>query len=341
MNKMASNLRPSTTIGIVAFSMTCFPCFHPLGAQDQPANGGANESATASPFKARLEERRIALEKKEEEVQRLRDEIKDKLGDVRVRTQRETEQAKTRLLVAQKSREVAELNVTAYEQGVYPQELQARQGQVRLAEEQLARTDAWLKRREQALADGKVTAEQLEVDKLSKQKADYELHEARVYLDVLQRYGKERRLKELQALVERAKAEEFAAQAELLMAEQREARFHDYLSRFKVIAPDDQVLALLHDAIKLEEGIATTLREAKTVAAGPAEVGPDGSDSKAERLRKMHEDVVKMTKQATVEISEAIALAEYVRQERMHLMKEEADLQRARTELEALEKAGR
>ena len=130
---------------------------------------------------------------------------------------------------AKLSREIAEIAVKEYEQGIYLQNVATAEGEMRLAESDAKRGTDQIKHSSEILERVKKAASgsvfdtmsvvqveaMVKVAELSKRKAEFEVEQAKSKLKLLQEYEKPKRLKELRSEVEKARSDELAKEQTL------------------------------------------------------------------------------------------------------------------------------
>ena len=120
------------------------------------------------------------------------------------------QQAQASYQQAKLTREVAELAVKEYEQGIYLQDLATIQGQVALAMSDQERAVDRLEWSKKMVFKGRLSEATNIADQLAKQQADFSLEQAQTQLKVLKEYTKEKQMKSLRSDVEKAKADELS-----------------------------------------------------------------------------------------------------------------------------------
>ena len=121
--------------------------------------------------------------------------------------------AEIELQKARLTRELAEITVREYPEGVYKQDYAAVDGEVKLAESDRIRAEDRLEWSAKMLEKGFVSRGQNISDMLTLQRAKFSLEQARTKRAVLEKYTKEKTLKDLTSEVEKAHSEELASQA--------------------------------------------------------------------------------------------------------------------------------
>jgi hypothetical protein len=190
---------------------------------------------------------------------------------------------------AKLAREIKEIEFTEYDAGISLQDLAAAEARIRAGEaglkvaaEDLARRTAVFEKIKK-ISSGSIydtvaedqSEDRVKMAELAKTKAELELEQAKSKLVVLKEYEKPKRLKELRAAIEQARADE-------LEQHQRCGLERDVLARMKREAqgptPPAQlqpILSLVSDAARLDGEI-----HAKLAALGPNEARPDSASRK-------------------------------------------------------------
>lgn len=132
----------------------------------------------------------------------------------RLRAQRlATRKAKDFSEIARLTRELAEIAVEEYEEVNYPRDLATVEGEIKLAESDLTRSEdrlAWAKR---MFEKGYVSQAQKVSEELKVRKGQFALEQAQSKRNVLVDYTKSKTIKELRSAVEKAHSDELAKQA--------------------------------------------------------------------------------------------------------------------------------
>ena len=130
---------------------------------------------------------------------------------------------------AKLTREVAEIAVKEYVEGVYLQERATIKGEIKLAESDLARAEDRVDWATRMLDKGYVSKAQQVSEDLNFQKAKFALEQAQRKMKVLEDFTKAKTIKELKSEVEKAQSDELAKQQTLEAGEGqgREAREAD------------------------------------------------------------------------------------------------------------------
>jgi multidrug efflux pump subunit AcrA (membrane-fusion protein) len=152
---------------------------------------------------------------------------------------------------AKVAREVAELAVAEYQSGVFTPQLKLLENEISLAELGLKQAEqalATLKRRSEK---GLATKQQVGGAELKLQKCRLTLEKAHSKKATLEKYTREKTLKELQSKVERARSIELAQQAQLGREQAIEEQLKKEIEHCQVRAPSS---GIVHYAEQIEEG---------------------------------------------------------------------------------------
>jgi HlyD family secretion protein len=114
---------------------------------------------------------------------------------------------------ARLARNAAESAVQWYEKVTYPQDKTTYQGQIALASSDLERAIDRLKWSTEMKKKGLVSVSTNVADQLTKQKAEFDLEQAKTQYDVLEKYAKDKERKTLRSNLEKARSVEQAKQA--------------------------------------------------------------------------------------------------------------------------------
>jgi RND family efflux transporter MFP subunit len=164
--------------------------------------------------------------------------LKDNLANQQIATERADADYKN----AQKTREVAEINVEEYIKGIYPQEEKTILGEIKLAQSELARSEDRLEWSEDMLKLGYISQAQNLADKFDLQKANFNLEQAEKRLEVLKIYTKDKQVKSLEGDVEKAKADELAKQSTFELEKEKEERLRRMIEKCQIFAPGNGIV---------------------------------------------------------------------------------------------------
>jgi len=196
-----------------------------------------------------------------------------------------TQAAKATYNNARLTREVAEIAVVEYEQGVYPSDLQTIQGELKRAELGLPEAEATLERTRRArqrlndvlgrngraVEPGDIVAE-VDLDDrvnaanqaLSRERLSLEIAQAK--LNLLLNYTRGKTIKELKTEVEKARSDELVKELRWELEKEKEGKLQRQINGCKLYAPSDGFVVYAPDpkrAVVIEEG--ATVRERQRV----------------------------------------------------------------------------
>jgi RND family efflux transporter MFP subunit len=162
---------------------------------------------------------------------------------------------------ARLTREVAEIALKEYEEGIYPQERAAIQGEIKMAELGQKKTAARLERthrarqklndvlgrKERATESGDILAEvdlddRLDAADQALSRERLSLERAQTKLNVLQNYTKGKTIKELKSEVQKAHFDEFAKQQRWEFEKEKAAKLERQIAHCKIYAPAEGVV---------------------------------------------------------------------------------------------------
>jgi RNA polymerase sigma factor (sigma-70 family) len=151
---------------------------------------------------------------------------------VRLRAQQlATRKAKAEYQIARLTRELAEIALEVYEEVVYPRDLASAEGEIKLAESDLKRTQDRLDWAQRMFDKGYVNDGQKASEELGFQKAKFALEQTESKREVLVKYTKARTIKELRMMIEKARAEEQAKQDSWEIESIKELEIQDRVRR--------------------------------------------------------------------------------------------------------------
>ena len=148
-------------------------------------------------------------------------------------------QARSAYDQARLTREVAEIAVNEYVQGIFEQDRKTIEGEIALADSNRERAEDRVKWSNEMLKKGFVSPAQNHSDRLSLLQAEFSQEQVQTKMNVLQKYTKAKTTKELQSEVEKAKADELAKKATL---DREEARVNGRDGNARLRAPADGVV---------------------------------------------------------------------------------------------------
>jgi hypothetical protein len=148
----------------------------------------------------------------------------DPAAEARLRAQRlKTRLAKAAYEIARLNRELAEIAVCQYAEGIFVQDRSTVEGEIKLAESDRVRSEDRLDWAKRMFSKGFVSKAQLVTEELNFKKAQFALEQAQSKLDVLLKYTKEKTIKELESEVKHAHNEELDKKAAWKHEEANEA----------------------------------------------------------------------------------------------------------------------
>jgi HlyD family secretion protein len=153
--------------------------------------------------------------------------LRDQLVNQRITTK----SAEANYLNARLTREVAEIAVKEYVEGVYVQDLATVEGEIKLAESDLMRAEDRLEWARRMFGKGYVSMATKVSEELNFKKAQFALEQAQSKKKVLEDYTKARTIKELKSEVKKARIDELDKRAAWKQAEAMEAELERQVER--------------------------------------------------------------------------------------------------------------
>jgi HlyD family secretion protein len=135
------------------------------------------------------------------------------------------------------AREVAEIAVVEYKEGIFVQELATIEGNLKLAESELIRAEDNLDWSRRMYDKGYQSLSAKVADELKFKKSQFALEQTQSKRQVLLNFTKGKTIKELERAVETARARELVKQAALARERSAVKRLGDQVQRCKVVAP--------------------------------------------------------------------------------------------------------
>ena len=185
---------------------------------------------------------------------------------------------------ARLTREVAQIAVKEYKEGIYLQDRATIQGGIKLAESALQTTRAELERTRRArgrLSDALARRQGLSaaadiladlklenrVDSLEQRlmRDQFALETAQSKLHVLEQYTKARTVKDLESKVERDLSDELAKKQTYQLQRDKEAKLEKQIAHCKILAPIGGVIVYANDPARQLGGLAQPIEEGATV----------------------------------------------------------------------------
>jgi multidrug efflux pump subunit AcrA (membrane-fusion protein) len=176
---------------------------------------------------------------------------------------------------ARLTREVAEIAVKEYEEGIYLQDKATIQGEIKLADSDLYRASDRVDWANRMYEKGYVSKAQKVSEELNYQKAKFALEQAQSKLHVLEEYTKGKTIKELRSEVEKALSDELAKKQTFQLEKDKEAKLVRQIANCKLFAPGDGIVVYANDPMRsfgsnqpqIEEG--ATVRERQKIFSLP------------------------------------------------------------------------
>ena len=197
--------------------------------------------------------------------------LKDQLTNQKIATQG----AEASFQNARLTREVAEIAVKEYEEGIYLQDKATIQGEIKLAESDLARAADRVDWANRMFDKGYVSKAQKVSEELNFQKTKFSLEQAQSKLNVLENFTKGKTIKELRSEVEKALSDELAKKQTYQLERDKEAKLEKQIVNCKLFAPGDGIVVYANDPMRsfgsnqpqIEEG--ATVRERQKIFSLP------------------------------------------------------------------------
>jgi HlyD family secretion protein len=197
------------------------------------------------------------------------------LNDQLVNQKITTKSAQANYENAKLTREVAEIAVVEYEEGIFKQDLATVDGEIKLAESDLSRSEDRLDWATRMFKKGYVSKAAMVSEELTLKKARFALEQAETKKKVLVEYTKHKTIKELRSEVEKAKSDELAKQATYALEDSKEKKLEKQIFNCDILAPADGLVVYANDPMRafgsnqaqIEEG--ATVRERQKIFSLP------------------------------------------------------------------------
>jgi HlyD family secretion protein len=148
---------------------------------------------------------------------------------------------------AKLTREVAEIAVKEYTEGVYKQEIQTVKGEIALAEAEQKRSEDRLEWSKRMFDKGYVSKAQNIADKVSLDQKVFAYEQATTKKDVLERFTYEKTLKELKSDVEKARSDELAKEQTWDLEKKKQQKLETQIKNCRLLAPNDGLVVYAND----------------------------------------------------------------------------------------------
>jgi HlyD family secretion protein len=176
---------------------------------------------------------------------------------------------------AKLTREVAEIAVVEYEEGIYKQDLATVEGEIKLAESDLSRSEDRLDWARRMFEKGYVSMATKVSEELTLKKARFALEQAQSKKKVLVDYTRGKTVKELKSEVEKARSDELAKKATYALEDSKEKKLEKQIINCDIKAPADGLVVYANDPNRafgssqpqIEEG--ATVRERQKIFSLP------------------------------------------------------------------------
>ena len=176
---------------------------------------------------------------------------------------------------AKLTREVAEIAVVEYEEGIYKQDLSTVEGEIKLAESDLSRAEDRLDWARRMFSKGYVSKATAVSEELTLKKAQFALEQAQSKKKVLVDYTRGKTVKELKSEVEKARSDELAKKATYALEDSKEKKLEKQIAYCDILAPADGLVVYANDPSRafgsnqaqIEEG--ATVRERQKIFSLP------------------------------------------------------------------------
>jgi HlyD family secretion protein len=170
---------------------------------------------------------------------------------------------------AKLTREVAEIAVIEYVEGVYKQDLETAKGEIALADSERKRAEDRLAWSNRMYEKGYVSKAQNIADKVSLEQKIFAFEQAQTTLNVLEKYTRDKTIKELKSEVEKTRSDELAKQQTWQLEKDKEAKLEKQIANCKLLAPGNGLVVYANDPTRfggsnqpqIEEGAAVRERQ--------------------------------------------------------------------------------
>jgi HlyD family secretion protein len=145
------------------------------------------------------------------------------------------------------TREVAEIAVKEYVEGIYKQDLATVEGEIKLAESELSRALDRVDWAQRMSVKGYISMAQKVSEDLALKKARFALEQAQSKKKVLVDYTRDKTIKELESEVKKARSDELAKEATHSLETSKEKKLERQIAACKIIAPSDGLVVYAND----------------------------------------------------------------------------------------------
>jgi HlyD family secretion protein len=176
---------------------------------------------------------------------------------------------------AKLTREVAEIAVVEYVEGIFKQDYATVEGEIKLNESDLSRSEDRLDWARRMYDKGYVSMATKVSEELTLKKARFALEQSQSKKDVLVKYTKNKTIKELESEVEKARSDELAKKATFALEDSKEKKLERQIAACEIKAPADGLVVYANDPNRafgsnqpqIEEG--ATVRERQKIFSLP------------------------------------------------------------------------
>jgi RND family efflux transporter MFP subunit len=187
--------------------------------------------------------------------------LRDKLTDQVIATQA----AEADFLNASKTREVALIALEEFTFGTDPQNVQAAEDAVLVAQTNLSQATSRFEWSTHLVAKGYVTPAQNASDRDSKTHCEITLEQARTKLRVLKGYTRQKTLTSLQADIAKATTDSLAKQVAFELERTKQRKLETQIAKCKLLAPGDGMITFVNDDVMRPGSNQTRIEEGATV----------------------------------------------------------------------------
>ncbi len=215
--------------------------------------------------------------------------LKDQLVNQRITTK----SAEANYKNAKLTREVAEIAVKEYVEGVFVQELQSVNGEIALAKSDLVRSQDRQEWADRMYKKGYVSKATKISEDLNLEKAKFALEQAQSKREVLVKYTREKTIKELDSEVKKSESDELAKRATYELERQKEDKLEKQIANCTLVAPIDGLVVYANDPSRMWGSNQSQIEEGATVREHQKVISiPDINQMQVNA--KVHEAQVKM-----------------------------------------------
>jgi HlyD family secretion protein len=252
----------------------------PMGLAQTVVERGSLESQKSDDVYCQVEGQTTIISIKPEGSRVAKGELVCELDSAALRDQLTNQQITTKSAAAnyenaKLTREVAQIAVTEYVEGIYVQDFQTVEGEIKLAESDLSRQEDRVDWARRMFDKGYVSLATKNAEELALKKARFTLEQGQSKRKVLVEYTRNKTIKELQSEVEKARSDELAKKATMELEISKEKKLEKQIAACKLVAPNDGLVVYANDPNRafgsnqpqIEEG--ATVRERQKIFSLP------------------------------------------------------------------------